>query len=407
MTYTVYCIQDDREMWVRSLRDGLGAAVVDLGDSADTIRVLDSFPLEEEIDATAPAVVVYLGSPGGAGSAECSQQIDMALAAGLVVLPCVDSLANFVAHTPEGPLRRFNGIEWSTQDVPPPIVHFVLEALGLEERQRLVFLSHRRSDALALTEQLHDGLIKSRFWPFVDRFDIIPAEDVQKRIYAALEETAFVVLVESPEATLSSWVLEEVHYALRESLGMLIVSFPETAPLAGTEGLPRFYLDANKLTEELVDEPETGRTYRTGQLVLKTDALGELLQEIETIHAKALVRRRRRLAGHTRIAVQRAGLVAVELPGDVLLVMDPGADGAASDNPPPRSLVRFAPRPPQPGDLYAVDSARVRLGGQQTEAVLVHAMPQLPQDASDLLKWCQGDRKIILLADHLVGTHWM
>ena len=52
------------------------------------------------------------------------------------MLPCVDNLANFAAHTPEL-LRPFNGMKWQDDEAPSEIVHFVLEALGLEERQRL------------------------------------------------------------------------------------------------------------------------------------------------------------------------------------------------------------------------------------------------------------------------------
>ena len=319
MAYTVYCIHADRETWVRSLRDRLSTAVAGLGDPVDTIQVCDGFPSSAGIDADAPAMAVYLGSPGGAESEECSRQIDVALAAGLLVLPCVNESENFIAHTPEGPLRRLNGVEWPTEDAPQSIVHFALEALGLEERQRMVFLSHRRSDALAMAEQLHDRLIKNRFWPFVDRFDIDPGVDVQRRIYAALEETAFVVLVESPQAALSPWVLEEVHYALRESLGMLIVTFPETAPLAGTEGLPRFFLDESKLIQEVVEDLESQSAHRTHQLVLTADAVEELVQEIEAIHAKALVRRRRRLVGE----------FAGEQPDLLLVLLQPAAEGVA------------------------------------------------------------------------------
>jgi hypothetical protein len=406
MAYTVYCIHDDRQAWVRSLQDRLGEAAADLGDAADTVQVRDGFPAAAGIGTDAPAMAVYLGSPAAATSEECRQQVGAALDVGLLVLPCVDKLENFLAHTPEGPLRRLNGVQWGAGDAPPSIIHFIRETLGLEERQRLVFLSHRRSDALALAEQLHDRLIKNRFWPFVDRFDIVPAADVQKRIYAALEETAFVVLVESPEATLSEWVLEEVHYALRASLGILIVSFPDTPPLAGTEGLPRFCLDKNQLTKETAGDSGSEPVPGSGQFLLTPDALEEVLQRIEAIHAKALVRRRRRLVGHTRIAVQRAGLVPIEQPGDVMAVAEPGRDGIVTDQSPLRSLVGFAPRPPQPEDLYAVYSARQRLGAPQAEAVLVHATAQLPQDSSALLAWCQENRNITLLADHLVGTHW-
>lgn len=399
MTYGVYCIHSGREAWVDSLRRHLDAAVADL-DAAVTdlegvtpaVRVHDGLPAKADRDANFPAVTVYLGSPAGAVSAECGRQVDEALADRLLVLPVVDSNTNFKAHTPEA-LHPFNGVEWPAEEAPPEVVHFILEALGLEDSQRLVFLSHRRSDALALAEQLHDKLIKSRFWPFVDRFDIDPAANVQQRIYAALEETAFVVLVESPDTGLSKWVLEEVHYALRESLGILIISFPEVDDqLRGTEDLPRFDLAEGDLV------PDSG-----GQRVLTADALGRVVQRIEAIHAKALVRRRRRLVLHTRAAAEKADLVVAELPHNVMLVREPPAALGKR----PRYLVHFAPRPPQPKDLYALDSARDGHGGQDIEAVLVHATSQLPKDSSDLLDWCGTDRNIRLIADHLVGTAWI
>jgi hypothetical protein len=227
----------------------------------------------------------------------------------------------------------------------------------------------------------------------VDRFDIDPAADVQQRIYAALEETAFVVLVESPDAGLSEWVLEEVHYALRESLGILIISFPEVDDqLPGTEDLPRFDLKEGDLV------PDSG-----GQRVLTPDALRRVVQRIEAIHAKALVRRRRRLVLHTRAAAEKAELVVAELPHNVMLVRE----SSATPGNRPRYLVHFAPRPPQPKDLYALDSARDDHGGQDVEAVLVHATSQLPKDSSDLLDWCRTNRNIRLIADHLVGTAWI
>jgi hypothetical protein len=161
MAYTVHCVHADRQDWAASLRAQLGQAVAGLDASASTVRVLDGYPAPAGRDPNSPAVVVYLGSPVGAASAQCSRQVSEALADHLLVLPCVSRLASFSAHTPE-PLHRFNGLEWPGKRAPAKVVHFVLEALGLEERQRRVFLSHRRSDALVLAEQLHDRLVKRR-----------------------------------------------------------------------------------------------------------------------------------------------------------------------------------------------------------------------------------------------------
>ena len=318
MAYTVYCVHADRGPWVRSLRDRLDAAVAGHGDPAGTVQVREGYVPECQRDRNSPAVAVYLGSPAGAASAECRQQVDEALADRVLVLPVVDDERNFKTHTP-APLYPFNGEAWLGDDALPRIVRFVLEALGLEERQRMVFLSHRRSDARAVAEQLHDELIKNRFWPFVDRFDIDPAEDVQQRIHAALEETAFVVLVESPAAVTSQWVLEEVTYALSASLGMLIVSFPGAAELPGTRDLPR----------ERLNEKGDLAGGQDGQPRLEADALRRIVRRVEAIHAKAMVRRRRRLVLPTRTAFEPAGFAVAERPGDVLLVTGPGPGEAA------------------------------------------------------------------------------
>jgi hypothetical protein len=352
---------------------------------------------------------MYFGSPQAAESAECRRQIHGALSAGLVVLPCLESLADFYTCVPAGALRRYNGMEWPSQGLPRSIVHFVLESLGLEETQRMVFLSHRRTDAMALAEQLHDELAKHRFWPFVDRFDIDPAADVQERIHAALEDTAFVVLIESPGAAASEWVLEEVHHALRNSLGLLIVSFPGVRALPGTEDLPRWALaDA-----DLVENPASpGGGQAASHLVLTESALRGVLREIEDIHANAMVRRRRRLVGHTMTAVEFAKLDGLELPGGVMLVTEPvdGNDSGASDDadrrPRARSVVSFTARPPKPVDLYRLDSARRELGHSEIEAVLVHPTASLRQPDLDLLDWCQSSRGMVLLGDHLIGEHW-
>jgi hypothetical protein len=393
MAYTVHCVHADRQDWAASLRAQLGEAVAGLDASVSTVRVLDGYPAPAGRDPNSPAVVVYLGSPAGAASAECSRQVSKALADHLLVLPCVSRLASFPAHTPE-PLHRFNGLEWPGKRAPAKVVHFVLEALGLEERQRRVFLSHRRSDALVLTEQLHDRLVKSRFWPFVDRFGIDPAEDVQQRIFEALEEAAFVLLMESPQAADSRWVHDEVYYALAASLGILIVSFPEARELPRTQNLPRIRLNDTDL-----------KPGRGGQRVLKAGTLDRLALEVEAIHAKALVRRRNRLVLHARDAAEKAGFVATERPDGLLLVSDPAPAGASRGA--PRHLVHFVPRPPQPKDLFFVDAERRRLRDPRPEAVLIHATSRLSRDSSGLLQWCLAGHDVRLITDLRVGKDWM
>src|SRR5439155_16144200 len=118
-------------------------------------------------------------------------------------------------------LSPLNGFEWSGTEPERRLARVLLEELGIEDKDRRVFLSNRRSDGLGAAEQLHDALSHFRFQPFIDRFGIRPGDDVQSRIADSLEQHAFLLILETSEAHLSDWVYDEVDYALSHTMGTL------------------------------------------------------------------------------------------------------------------------------------------------------------------------------------------
>jgi hypothetical protein len=333
---------------------------------------------------SAPAVGVVFGSEDARHNHLLDSEIEAAQREGLVVIPVVDDLTRFNELVPPSSSPR-NGVEWSGSEPAAKLARTVLEELGIEEPTRRVFISHRRSDALQTAEQLHDALSHRSFDPFIDRFAIRPGAVVQQQIVDAIEDFAFLLLLESPDAHQSEWVLQEVDYALSHTMGLLIVQWPGTVvPLPGTKDLPRTKLGAADFEADGI----------SGE-VLTAGAVARILDEVESAHASALVRRRRMLLQSVQDAAAAAGGECVPLVGWRLDVTVGGV----------RTVVAVAPRPPGAMDLEALDIAR-KATDSHASALVVHGARSVGPDRARHLEWVINSRNMHLLDNYAIGDHW-
>lgn len=328
-----------------------------------------------------PSVVLFFGSTDAKADAQCRAAAEGALTVGRVVIPVVTEEADFGNEIPD-PLRPFNAHFWSPQGADG-LARVVLEELGIEDRQRRVFISHRRTDGLLMAEQLHDELSHCRFKPFVDRFAIAPGEDVQTTIADALEGFAFLLLLESPDASDSEWVFYEVQYALSHYMGLCIVTFPGAPEVPATQGLPRVQLVHSDLVAD--------RDF----MVLIPEALQRVVSEVEKSHAQGLVRRRQNIVLSVQEAIMAAGKEVVPLRGWRLLIDES-----------PQEVVGVAARLPDVSDLYQLDQAAASIAGGQHRTVLVHAARILGDQRKGVLEWAVGERDMTLIPENAVGAYW-
>jgi hypothetical protein len=260
----------------------------------------------------------------------------------------------------------------------------LLRYLGLEDRERRVFISHKREDGLGAAEQLHDELTHAGFRAFIDRFAIRAGEPVQRVIADALEDYAFLLLLETPLAHTSDWVFDEVDYALSHTMGLLVVTWPGTAPVPGSGGLPRLQLDAHDLISDA-----------HGFDTLLPGAVDRLVEEVEGSHARGLVRRRRMLVRSVEEAALARGYSCLPLPEWRLRVDDAGGP----------TMVGITPRLPTAQDLHDLDRARVS-DGAATSSVLVHSARVLEHERREHLAWVTGLRALELVPENAVGARW-
>lgn len=379
--YRICVLSADQDAWATELRSAAESELLALGLHRAVSLDFD----DEVLDAEVPSVAVFLGSAMAAASEPLRQRVREALGMGIAVYPVVADLGAFAETVPDE-LQAINGVEWAGEDPARRIARLLLEEIGIEDKQRRVFISHKREDGLGAAEQLHDRLTHVGFRPFIDRFAIRTGQDVQEYIADALEDHAFLLLLETPLAHTSDWVYDEVDYALSHAMGILIVQWPdEPPPVPASDRLPRLALSREDLTR---DDHEYDRLTET--------ALDRLIGEIEGAHAYGIVRRRRALTRSVEEAALAGGCDScTPHPSWRLLVEH--AEGS--------TLVGVAPRLPTADDLQHLDQARDRQG-RDTAAMLVHSARALKPVLREHLSWVTGDRALTLLPENAVGGSW-
>lgn len=380
-TYEIQVVHVDRGDWFAQLRQRIAAELERVGlHKTVTVAVLEARP-----STGTPAVTVYLGSTVAAADSTVADLVAEALADGRPVVPVVEDLGAYDSQVPRS-LSPINGFPWQGADPAQSLALLLLEELGIEEKQRRVFISHKRDDGLGAAEQLHDQLTHHGFVPFIDRFAIRSAARVQETIADALEDHAFLLLLETPLAHTSDWVFDEVDYALSHTMGMLILQWPgNPEPVPGSKGLSREPL-----------EPVDLMTDAHGYGVLTDAALDRVVANVEMAHAQGLVRRRRMLIRSVEEAAIAAGCAScIPTQSWRLLIEHEGES----------TLVGITPRLPTATDLQDLDEAR-NAAGVDIFALLVHSARILRPDRREHLSWVAGDRSLTVTPENAIGGWW-
>jgi hypothetical protein len=380
-SYHVEVIQVDRQAWLEQLRDALGAELREVGMHSTVTVELDEAPPADD----APAVSVYFAGPSALSDGAVLERIGAAIDDGRTVIPVVADLRDFSSSVPQS-LNAVNGFAWDDAESARRLSRVLLEELGIEDRQRRVFISHKREDGLGAAEQLHDRLTHHGFVPFIDRFAIRSGERVQDTIADALEDHAFLLLLETPEAHASEWVFDEVDYALSHTMGTLILQWPgDPAPVPGSIRLPRLRLSPSDIIED-----------DHGYDVLTDPALDVVVENVEAAHAQGIVRRRRMLLRNVEEAALAAGATTCVPERHWRLLVERHGHS---------TLVGVTPRLPNAGDLQHLDQARTAHPASPS-AVLVHSARTLRAPLRGHLSWVAGERDLVLRAENAIGGHW-
>jgi hypothetical protein len=321
-----------------------------------------------------PTVAVVLGAgPPTAQDASIAAAVDACQDALVPVLGVCADLRRYQGQVPQA-LWPVNGRAWPTGTSADALSTTVLQLVGLAADDRRIFLSHCRSDGSALAEQLRTALADERWDVFLDRFSVPPAVDFQARIDRELADKAFVLLLETPQASGSRWVEHEVTFALRHRLGLLSLATPQTTR---AQLFPSVH---DSWRERLAP----GDLDPGGELTL--GALERVLVDVELRHAAATRLRRESVMADAEAELLSLGHEVRQI-GEWALLATGGRF---------HELVLATPRAATPADLRTAETERRlrRRPGVGTRAWLVHPTEDVDTDRASLLLWLTQHRKV-------------
>lgn len=314
-------------------------------------------------------IAVYFGSRTWMKNQQCSDLINSAIDIGLCTIPVIRNADEFYNEVPEE-LHSINAFIWEGNIPERKLTKRILENLGLNEKERRVFISYRRVDGLGVANQLHDLLSRRRFNVFLDKYDIDIGRDVQQEIYEAIEKNAFLIVLETQRAHESIWVKDEIIFALERNITVLMLTWPNVKPLMeGIEDLTHIYLSQNDLI----------LNNNTFQITNKK--IDNLLDEIESIHADGLLLRRKQLIMNIEDDLKLEYEICHYVDNWVLLFRNHKVNSS-------NLLISITPRLPTAPDLYFLDKcSRNLIDNDNLNKILFHQIDLLKDDYQKLLNW--------------------
>jgi hypothetical protein len=238
---------------LNALREALASGVepfgLRLGDGVGWSVLPDQFAYAQGT----PSAVAFFGAPGAPDVG-----LSHALKSGVPVLPIVSDLARVTDELP-APLRPINSLAWGA-DGAQRTATVLLECVGLLRRQRRVFVSYRRAEALSAAPQLADALSARGYDVFLDTHRVAPADDFQAVLWHRLCDADVLLMLDTAEYFVSRWTDAEFGRALSKGISVLRVGWPNVtaspraATAAGVELSPEEVTVATgRLTEAAVD----------------------------------------------------------------------------------------------------------------------------------------------------------
>lgn len=391
-SYRVIVLTQDRptdaaalavEIGAQARRSGGTRAAVDVTDDASLLR--GNPPADDPT-----TVLVVLGGQRTASDPTVRRAVARCRMTMRPCLPVYDPRRDFRSQIPPE-AHELNGLAWSPGAPPEQVAAQVLRLLGLTENDRRVFLSYRRTDGSALAHQLRHELLDNGWDVFLDRFNVPPAADFQKRLFQELADKAFVLLLETPDAAGSAWVEQEIAFAHNHRLGLMSIALADTAP---HELFPALLDDLRRRLE-----PDDVRGPR-GNRTLAPAAVASVLQEMDERHAEAFRRRRESLMLETARELRRHGYDVAPVAEWALR-----ASRGLSDE-----MCLAIARPAEPRDLLAIDELRrsARMSGRSARGWIVHPLQDIDEDRARLIAWLCRRRRVkatpVMLLSSRIGA---
>lgn len=270
-----------RERFFELLRErGLSSSLIDVL-SADRILL----PSEEGgYDPSKPTFAFYIGNVGHAD--KDIYAVKKLLANADAIFPIYFSEGRFLEEVPKE-LHQINGKLYSEEHLDA-IVNVAFEELRLLRKKRRIFISYKRSDSVAIANQLYDLLSRHQFDVFMDTYSIRGGAEFQKELHHRITDSDVLIQLNSSSFMDSKWCREEICLANMHQIGVLQVNWPKVKRDGASDICYKIALS---------DTDFRRKRFKKNTSLLKKKVLEGIVSKVESIRARNLAARFDNLKG--------------------------------------------------------------------------------------------------------------
>lgn len=269
-----------------------------IGDVKE-LNILDgrvSFVFEEKRDSSLPCLYLYWGVSKDDKKNKTGLDLDKLVYDGMII-PVVIDTSKFKEYIPDE-LGSINALQWNPK-TPATLGNRVLRYFGLLDCTNKVFISYKRSDTSALAHQLYEALIKAKFHPFLDCYNIDSGVPFQEYLRNEVADSDVFLYLNSPNYDDSEYTREERECAQKLSLGILQVIF------RGSNS--QILLNSKDInTDEIADKEKVYSEEFVNSIVKEVDRQRAVMYEYRR---KALINSYRMLNDGDHIYIMNSGII--------------------------------------------------------------------------------------------------
>jgi hypothetical protein len=320
-------------------------------------------------------VAVYLSSEQALKDEKCNQKMSFAIEKKIQIIPVIKDERDAPKQVPYV-IGNIQAVIWENgTPVPSRLLSAIFESFDILDKDRKIFITYKRKDATGVAYQLHDELLKKGFNVFLDEIRVVSPKNIQDEITKAIEETAFILLLHSPEMLESQWITAEIVQALESNMPIVVVQWENAK-----QKLP---LVVTKMGPPIVSiKPPTDKDGKID------GSLDEILRKVEDEHYAGLFRRRREAVNAVKKIAKGKNMDITEYPGWYLILKDRTSKQC--------KIVAITPRLSCPKDLYKLDNIPIPKEdlAPAPNKILLQYSTKLPPNQNKFLTWTINKRKL-------------
>src|SRR6266481_3175267 len=225
-------------------------------------------------------VAIWFGAEGAGIASDDAALMREFLERGFTLFPVVEDLSRYSSSVP-AELKAINGQGWDLARVSAD----VMKGFRLARKVRQAFISYKRTESAGVAHQLFHELNERCYRVFLDTASVEAGADFQKALWSRMADVDLLILLDTPNAFLSTWVHQEFNRAHDLGLGVVQLIWPGHSRMRGTELSLPIQLEAKDFVGSRFDDKG----------VLETVPLANVLSVIEGERIRSLSARRTRL----------------------------------------------------------------------------------------------------------------